>query len=618
MRELNSLEVVIVRFFLHLAMFSSGDLEQIKKVISCQPKDVGHFLMSHLRNDLAQLSKILNRDEETAQLYMMRVLRDVGRNSDRATGQEWNDKMTLGKWEVDFAKKFVRPIKEREIDVDLQNLQAKFKKDLDGAKSATLIILEEPEPRLELTNVWQVSLWRPRTRPPNVESIEHFLGGPQKMKRFCPKFSKLVGNLRTLRAVRELPNIIQVQRRLKNLFDGDLEIDEVSKLTLEEFCLRYPLHGEANQLKRYVSFLHDIGDEVMKNGGAFAARARTQSSQGCAYFFPNERFGALAIAVVDYLVDCHNALVGSETQRQVKLNELAPSDLIEANEDDLNMLILANCRYELGIANSNRKMEPDTAQLESMTMEKYFKHVPKIDESDKIRFFFRNENTLHRGEVLKKLEERIPQEAQLAHNFKTTIENDMHEAREVGKLMSKIEMVSDLMAEVGQDRDQAKSIAEALLRFKINVNTTDCVSKLLRQVTLGQIRAFLTCLALKKAKLLTLKREDPFMGKVSDAFKEPMNEDLIEKLHEFTRHVNPEVGLEVIFALISEQMSGKSESEIEFSTKVPLRDVLYAYLDSIDEDEKSLQVMDFMDASILAEHVTSCFAHLANLVCRKM
>ena len=498
-RELNSLEVVIVRFFLHLAMFSSGDLEQIKKVISCQPKDVGHFLMSHLRNDLAQLSKILNRDEETAQLYMMRVLRDVGRNSDRATGQEWNDKMTLGKWEVDFAKKFVRPIKEREIDIDLQNLQAKFKKDLDGAKSATLIILEEPEPRLELTNVWQVSLWRPRTRPPNVESIEHFLGGPQKMKRCCPNFSKLVGNLRTLRAVRELPNIIQVQRRLKNLFDGDLEIDEVSKLTLEEFCLRYPLHGEANQLKRYVSFLHDIGDEVMKNGGAFAARARTQSSQGCAYFFPNERFGALAIAVVDYLVDCHNALVGSETQRQVKLNELAPSDLIEANEDDLNMLILANCRYELGIADSNRKMEPDTAQLESMTMEKYFKHVPKIDESDKIRFFFRNENTLHRGEVLKKLEERIPQEAQLAHNFKTTIENDMHEAREVGKLMSKIEMVSDLMAEVGQDRDQAKSIAEALLRFKINVNTTDCVSKLLRQVTLGQIRAFLASLASRLA-----------------------------------------------------------------------------------------------------------------------
>ena len=63
----------------------------------------------------------------------------------------------------------------------------------------------------------------------------------------------------------------------------------------------------------------------------------------------------------------------------------------------------------------------------------------------------------------------------------------------------------------------------------------------MRNVQLKHIDALLRHLGLIKAKLLTLKREDPFMNKISDDFKQPLNEKLMENLDRLCHHMKPEI-----------------------------------------------------------------------------
>ena len=67
--------------------------------------------------------------------------------------------------------------------------------------------------------------------------------------------------------------------------------------------------------------------------------------------------------------------------------------------------------------------------------------------------------------------------------------------------------------------------------------------KAMRNVQLKHIDALLRHLGLIKAKLLTLKREDPFMNKISDDFKQPLNEKLMENLDRLCHHMKPEITL---------------------------------------------------------------------------
>ena len=76
-REIGSLEVGIIRFFLHASMYlaCTDEKEQaVKKIISCQPKNTKEFLENHLKDNLTQIGKMLGKNEEYAQLLLMKVM----------------------------------------------------------------------------------------------------------------------------------------------------------------------------------------------------------------------------------------------------------------------------------------------------------------------------------------------------------------------------------------------------------------------------------------------------------------------------------------------------------------------------------------------------------------
>ena len=75
-REIGSLEVAIIRFFLHSTMYvqcCDGKEIAIKKLISGQPKNSKEFLANHLKDGLTQIGRMLGKNEEYAQLLVMKV-----------------------------------------------------------------------------------------------------------------------------------------------------------------------------------------------------------------------------------------------------------------------------------------------------------------------------------------------------------------------------------------------------------------------------------------------------------------------------------------------------------------------------------------------------------------
>ena len=76
-REIGSLEVGIIRFFIHASMYlacTDGKEQAVKQIISCQPKNTKEFLENHLKDNLTQIGKMLGKNEEYAQLLLMKVL----------------------------------------------------------------------------------------------------------------------------------------------------------------------------------------------------------------------------------------------------------------------------------------------------------------------------------------------------------------------------------------------------------------------------------------------------------------------------------------------------------------------------------------------------------------
>ena len=97
---------MIVRFILHAAMWIGHDGKQdfIMNLISSKPADSGTFLMDHMKLNIKQLSKILGKNEEYAQLLLHKTLMSMKLHHDPIKNNDWSSKKDVMEWETAFAK----------------------------------------------------------------------------------------------------------------------------------------------------------------------------------------------------------------------------------------------------------------------------------------------------------------------------------------------------------------------------------------------------------------------------------------------------------------------------------------------------------------------------------
>ena len=61
-----------------------------------------------------------------------------------------------------------------------------------------------------------------------------------------------------------------------------------------------------------------------------------------------------------------------------------------------------------------------------------------------------------------------------------------------------------------------------------------------------------------------------------------------------------------------EKLAISSSNLPENLAETPLRDMIYAYLEEIDENEKALEIYEYFNKEILVKHTTSCFTYIVN------
>ena len=97
---------------------------------------------------------------------------------------------------------------EKDLDRSMENLRKRFKEDVEGAKSATLVVLEEQGKEIKTNSPWQPQFWHPRQTMINPENLERFLGGSKKLKNKCPNLFKVIS--RPYHKSHSIKNIILV------------------------------------------------------------------------------------------------------------------------------------------------------------------------------------------------------------------------------------------------------------------------------------------------------------------------------------------------------------------------------------------------------------------------
>ena len=97
---------MIIRFILHAAMWIGhvGKHDFIMNLISSKPADSGTFLMDHMKLNIKQLSNILDKNEEFAQLLLHKTLMSMKLHHDPIKNNDWSSKKDVMEWETAFAK----------------------------------------------------------------------------------------------------------------------------------------------------------------------------------------------------------------------------------------------------------------------------------------------------------------------------------------------------------------------------------------------------------------------------------------------------------------------------------------------------------------------------------
>lgn len=389
-REMSSLDVVVTRFVLHASMWIGCvyNEPEIRGCIAGSPEETRKFLMDHMRLNIQQLATILGKNEEYAQLLLHKVLYSmVTSDTKHQVLDEWSSKAAVMEFETDFAKNIIRPLLNG-LDGNMVNLRALFKADLDGAKSAILSVVEEEGDSEVADSPWQPQFWHPRSII-TILNLEHKMSS-KKMKDRCPNLTRLLKEQQILTEVAALPEILKLQRKVKAIFDLRLDSNTVAKTTVDEFMTNHWPPEEAIEwkprIKSFLSLLKRTSSMIFDVGilGPMAkealGKAGIDMNISCGILLPSPHgLGAFGMAITRLLVEAHNRVLrafhvesGLDSSPISMDNIDHPDQLVTFDLDSLNMMLLANSRYELEVRGKGQptKWSLNENDLETMIIEK--------------------------------------------------------------------------------------------------------------------------------------------------------------------------------------------------------------------------------------------------------
>ncbi|KAM6050451.1 E3 ubiquitin-protein ligase RNF213 isoform 2-T2 [Chlamydotis macqueenii] len=237
-RAMSPAVFVLIRLLTHLAMLLGAikDPQSLQKIIKPPVHNPGSFLQQHIREDLAQLTKILGKSvDETINilhLVLSSLLKDPHQHPGLWPGQfdVMSTKEKRNKWEEIVANTIIVPELE-DLDKKLLKLNRQIQED-ERISSNPVVKIVYGDPATFLSqlpkdsHIHHSKMWTCRKRI-SVENLGHVVQ-QKNAKDTVPLLWKFLQKETELRLVKFLPEILALQRDLVRRFQNTADAKHCS------------------------------------------------------------------------------------------------------------------------------------------------------------------------------------------------------------------------------------------------------------------------------------------------------------------------------------------------------------------------------------------------------
>ncbi len=400
-RVLTGLEVAILRFILHAAMFLGCHLHVsfIKEVMG-RIDDPEQDLIGLMSANFRQISQSLGKSEEFAQLLLHNVISGMSRQPGEVNrsilNSRWSSKDEVKQWETEFAKAFIKPSCAI-LDQQMEQFKQTIRNDAGMACQPLLDILDGQQERDPSDQdhdpdipcqILKPQFWHPRENWINTASIRHKIGDEELQKK-CPNLDRVLKRQKELTAMVDLPEILDLQYLLVERFNYCLDIADLKDTTVAKFLDKhFPGNDRMkNMAEKFLRLVQKLkSDGWLDDAGMARVFDEKQFSPDlevvkCSILFPSDHeLGPIAKGVVERLVQVHNDMMSTYgSGKDTTIPEIHPADikdanqLIHYNETALNRLIQTNSEYEFELSGKGRPInwKLDKERLEATLIHRW-------------------------------------------------------------------------------------------------------------------------------------------------------------------------------------------------------------------------------------------------------
>ncbi|XP_074703437.1 E3 ubiquitin-protein ligase RNF213 isoform X1 [Strix aluco] len=621
-RAMSPVVFVLIRLLTHLTLLlgATKDPQSLQKIIKPPVHNSVSFLQQHIREDLAQLTKILGKSVDETINILHLVLGSLLKDPHQHPGQ-WpvqfdgvlSTKEKRNKWEEIVANTIIIPELE-DLDKKLLKLNRQIQED-ERLSSNPIVKIVYGDPGTFLpqlpkgSHIHHSKMWSCRKRI-SVENLGHVVQ-QKNAKDTVPLLWKFLQKETELRLVKFLPEILALQRDLVRRFQNTADVKHCSI----RYFLSEPLSDVMRDLfqKRVNVFLTvwnklrsslDTSGEIKLPKG-YCDADLTLDSQLEVLLPRRQGLGLCSTALASYLISLHNDFIHS-VNKHIKEDDrylISPSEVADLHlisyevERDLIPLILSNCQYSMERGGQTLQ-DFDLERIQQQVISKFLQGKPLITLTGIPTLVYRHDRNYE--QLFNDVRNKLDQSA-LPTSVMNMISGELQSYSDVCDALSVTEITLGFLAMAGEN-------AEMLLTdyienvLQMGDQTNPHVLQALRRCHLKHNIALWQLLSTRKSEQLLRLKRDPFVD-INTVYKAELSPEIAKLLNTFLVHSRLETFLQELHEMIVLKLR-RVQAVDEFRPTWSLKESLLPYLD-VKDSELATELQEMFPDEILLSHATA-------------
>ncbi|XP_077980164.1 E3 ubiquitin-protein ligase rnf213-alpha-like [Glandiceps talaboti] len=614
--------VAIVRLLMHAAMLGAATKTPKNLVGVFQPamnaNAVPAFLWNHLECDLRLLSRATGKSVDDAAVMIHMIL--DGMLTVKPKGhQQFNPLLSSKKcrqnWEDTFTKTYINPVIEG-ISQSLPQANRHIHNDKRLGNNPLLKLLYEVDPpseQLRLESMYNIpTVWRYRSRV-TIEHLTHALQenmASKKSKRKYRILQQFLDREHTLRAIKYLPDVVQLQQLLIDKYHRNIDIHEATNLKIGRFLRELPQgHIRDKYCRLMDSFAKAwnlVKSDIATYGGLHVPKELSErdidENSSLSMILPTRKSdGVCSTALLDFLIVTQNEFIQtynsiakhseSERNEEIPPSDLTPADLIAYHpEKDLLPMVLSNCSYSLEVGQGTL-VEYNLSGLEKQLEERFIRGKAKIKRKIE-QLVFRQDS--RDAVVFETLKSKIPQEP-LSKAIQHQILSELRSLTDVCDSLACLDIAIGFLATSGGKPDM---LVTKYLTTILKMDKDEM--KVKYSCHLRQVLALWQLLAVERARRLTLHSQDPFDSLHQD-FREPLEQEHVESLNTVLKYIDVDYLVNELHQYIAIELKKPRDAETNIASWNLKDGALVPYIEF--NDGKEIAGFNHFPDDILVKHI---------------